>query len=88
MVINRTFDHPVAGVAGAALVVGLRCGALAVDWNRPSVGWLGAATAMAGSAGRLLAAMGVSAAVIAYLAEIGAGTMLLKGSLRTVRNNP
>ncbi len=80
LIINRVLDHPEAGVAWIALIVGLHFLALAVVWDQPSVRWLGMAITIAGAAGLLLAALGASDAVIATVAGIGAGTLLLGGS--------
>jgi hypothetical protein len=80
IVINGLLDHPDAGVAWIALVVGLHFIGLAAIWHEPSVGWLGAAIALCGLAGLLLAAADASEATIATVGGIIPGVLLLGGS--------
>src|SRR5690606_10251421 len=48
-IINNVLDHPEAGVAWIALIVGLHFIALASVWQQRSVGWLGFAITSVGA---------------------------------------
>ncbi|MFA7765991.1 hypothetical protein [Streptomyces sp. NRRL S-448] len=86
LVINLVLHVPQATVAWISLVVGLHFFGLAVVWRRPSLRLLAATMAACGAAGLVLAACGASLAVIATVAGIAPGALLLGSvawSLRT-----
>ncbi|MFF3084578.1 hypothetical protein ACFVRB_05915 [Streptomyces nojiriensis] len=86
LVINLVLHVPQATVAWIGLVVGLHFFGLAVAWRRQSLRPLAAAMAACGAAGLVLAACGASLAVIATVAGIAPGILLLGSvwwSLRT-----
>ena len=76
-VINGRLDAPQAGVAWIALVVGLHFLGLAAVWRQPFLSWLGAAIAVCGAAGLILAADDASAAAIAAISGVVPGGLLL-----------
>lgn len=77
IVVNGVLDSPDADVAWIALVVGLHFVGLAAIWQASSIGWLGAAIALCGMAGVLLAAPGASAATIAAIGGLAPGALLM-----------
>ncbi|MFJ6049570.1 hypothetical protein [Streptomyces sp. NPDC092307] len=86
LVITRVLHTPQASVAWLSLVVGLHFFGLAAVWRMPSLRWLAAAMTACGAAGLALAACGASLAVIASVAGIAPGALLLGAvwwSLRT-----
>ncbi|PWK74625.1 hypothetical protein BCL76_101359 [Streptomyces sp. CG 926] len=86
LVITRVLHAPQASVAWLSLVVGLHFFGLAAVWRMPSLRWLAAAMTACGAAGLVLAACGASLAVIATVAGIAPGALLLGAvwwSLRT-----
>ncbi|MER7823430.1 hypothetical protein ABTX85_12805 [Streptomyces sp. NPDC096097] len=86
LVITRVLHAPQASVAWLSLVVGLHFFGLAAVWRMPSLRWLAAAMTACGAAGLALAAGGASLAVIATVAGIAPGALLLGAvwwSLRT-----
>ncbi|MER6444622.1 hypothetical protein DEJ51_27715 [Streptomyces venezuelae] len=86
LVITRVLHTPQASVAWLSLVVGLHFFGLAAVWRMPSLRWLAAAMTACGAAGLALAACGASLAVIATVAGIAPGVLLLGSvwwSLRT-----
>ncbi|MFG2232016.1 hypothetical protein ACGFNX_18740 [Streptomyces sp. NPDC048723] len=86
LVINLVLHVPQATVAWISLVVGLHFFGLAVVWRRPSLRLLAATMAACGAAGLVLAACGASLTVIATVAGIAPGALLLGSvawSLRT-----
>ncbi|MFG2973691.1 hypothetical protein ACGFYY_11875 [Streptomyces sp. NPDC048331] len=86
LVITRVLHTPQASVAWLSLVVGLHFFGLAAVWRMPSLRRLAAAMTGCGAAGLVLAACGASLAVIATVAGIAPGVLLLGSvwwSLRT-----
>ncbi|MFC6984141.1 hypothetical protein [Streptomyces cirratus] len=77
VVINPVLHAAQATVGWIALVVGLHFFGLAAVWRRPSLCWLAAAMSVCGAVGLVLGAYGSSAAVIALIAGIAPGAMLL-----------
>ncbi|WP_327412589.1 hypothetical protein [Streptomyces sp. NBC_01233] len=87
-VINRLLHAPQATVGWIALVVGLHFFGLAAVWRMPSLRLPAAAMSACGAVGLVLAACGCSTAVIAAVAGIAPGALLL-GSVRwSVRTAP
>lgn len=76
-VINGRRDAPQAGVAWIALVVGLHFLGLAAVWRQPFLSGLGAAIAVCGAAGLILAAAHASAAAIAAISGVIPGGLLI-----------
>ncbi|MFB7255857.1 hypothetical protein [Streptomyces nojiriensis] len=87
LVINLVLHVPQATVAWISLVVGLHFFGLAVVWRMPALRLLAAAMAACGAAGLVLAACGASLAVIATVAGIAPGALLL-GSVRWSLRTP
>ncbi|MFF4446267.1 hypothetical protein [Streptomyces sp. NPDC001502] len=87
LVINLVLHVPQATVAWISLVVGLHFFGLAVVWRMPALRLLAAAMAACGAAGLVLAAGGASLAVIATVAGIAPGALLL-GSVRWSLRTP
>ncbi|MER6250164.1 hypothetical protein ABT224_02025 [Streptomyces sp. NPDC001584] len=87
LVINLVLHVPHATVAWISLVVGLHFFGLAVVWRMPALRLLAAAMAACGAAGLVLAACGASLAVIATVAGIAPGALLL-GSVRWSLRTP
>ncbi|WP_030769937.1 MULTISPECIES: hypothetical protein [unclassified Streptomyces] len=86
LVITQVLHTPQATVAWLSLVVGLHFFGLTAVWRMPSLRWLAAAMTACGAAGLVLAACGASLAVIATVAGIAPGVLLLgavRWSLRT-----
>ncbi|MFJ6480078.1 hypothetical protein ACIQK6_08085 [Streptomyces sp. NPDC091682] len=77
LVINLVFHAPQAAVPWLSLVVGLHFFGLAAVWRMPSLRPLAAAMAACGAAGLVLVAGGASLAVIAAVAGIAPGALLL-----------
>ena len=78
-VLARVFDAPEAGVAWVSVVVGVHFVALAVVWREASLHVLGAALALCGTAGLVLAATGTGDVVIATVGGVVPGFVLLAG---------
>lgn len=76
-VINGLLHAPSATVAWIALVVGLHFFGLAAVWHAASLRWLAAGMSACGAVGLILAACGSSLAVIAAVAGITPGALLL-----------
>ncbi|MFG2988763.1 hypothetical protein ACGFZK_05570 [Streptomyces sp. NPDC048257] len=87
-VVNRVLHAPQATVAWISLVVGLHFFGLAAVWRMPPLRLLAAAMAACGAAGLVLAASGASLAVIATVAGIAPGALLLGSVWWTVRTTP
>ncbi|MFD0272897.1 hypothetical protein ACFVHB_03175 [Kitasatospora sp. NPDC127111] len=85
VLINPVLHATRASVAWIALVVGLHFFGLAVVWRMPSIRLLAAAMSACGGAGLVLAVCGASAAVIAAVAGIAPGVMLLGSVWWSVR---
>lgn len=77
LVINGLLHAPHATVAWIALVVGLHFFGLAAVWRVASLRWLAAAMSACGAGGLILAACGSSLAVIAAVAGLAPGALLL-----------
>lgn len=77
VVINPVLHAPQATVGWIALVVGLHFFGLAAIWRLPSMRWLAAGMSVCGAVGLALGAYGSSAALIALIAGIAPGVMLL-----------
>ncbi|MBT2482864.1 hypothetical protein [Streptomyces sp. ISL-94] len=84
VLINRVLHTPDATVGWIALVVGLHFFGLAAVWHMPSLRWLAAAMSTCGAAGLALAASGSPTAVIATVAGITPGALLLGAVWRNV----
>ncbi|MFJ4187132.1 hypothetical protein [Kitasatospora sp. NPDC089509] len=76
-VINRVLHTPEATVGWIAFVVGVHFFGLAVAWRRPSLHRLGAGMAACGALGLALAFGGAPATVVALVAGIAPGLLLL-----------
>ncbi|MFF7589264.1 hypothetical protein ACFZCK_17425 [Kitasatospora purpeofusca] len=85
VVINPVLHAPKATVGWIALVVGLHFFGLAVVWRQPSLNALAAAMSGCGAAGLALAAAGVPTAVVATVAGIVPGALLLGSVARSLR---
>ncbi|MDY0811920.1 hypothetical protein [Kitasatospora purpeofusca] len=85
VVINPVLHAPKATVGWIALVVGLHFFGLAAVWRQPSLNALAAAMSGCGAAGLALAATGVPAAVVATVAGILPGALLLGAVARSLR---
>ncbi|MGW6570798.1 hypothetical protein ACWGAN_01280 [Streptomyces sp. NPDC054945] len=86
LVITPVLHAPQATVAWLSLVVGLHFFGLAAVWHMPSLRLPAAAMTACGAAGLALAACGATLAVIATVAGIAPGVLLLgavRWSLRT-----
>ncbi|GAA2638597.1 MULTISPECIES: hypothetical protein [Streptomyces] len=88
LVINLVLHTPHATVAWISLVVGLHFFGLAAVWRAPSLRLLAAAMAACGAAGLVLAACAVPLAVIATVAGILPGVLLLGSVWWGVRSAP
>ncbi|WP_329197311.1 MULTISPECIES: hypothetical protein [unclassified Streptomyces] len=77
VVINPVLHAPQATVGWIALVVGLHFFGLAAVWRLTSMRWLAAGLSVCGAVGLVLGAYGFSTAVIALIAGIAPGVMLL-----------
>ncbi|MFC8506819.1 hypothetical protein ACFU3J_06785 [Streptomyces sp. NPDC057411] len=77
LVISRVLHAPHAAVGWIAFVVGVHFFGLAAAWRRPRLHALGAALTACGAAGLALAAATASPAVIATVAGILPGVLLL-----------
>ncbi|MFE6836984.1 hypothetical protein ACFVFI_19405 [Streptomyces sp. NPDC057705] len=86
--INRLLHAPQATVGWIALVVGLHFFGLAALWRMPSLRLLAAAMSACGTAGLVLAAFDCPAAVIAVVAGITPGVLLLGSVWWSVRTAP
>ncbi|MFF9843520.1 hypothetical protein ACH414_28100 [Streptomyces sp. NPDC020422] len=85
LVISRVLHAPHAAVGWIAFVVGVHFFGLAAAWRRPRLHALGAALTACGAAGLALAAATASPAVIATVAGILPGVLLLASVWRSDR---
>ena len=79
LVLGRVLDAPEAGVAWISVVVGLHFTALAVLWREASLHVLGAAMAVCGAVGLLLAAVDAGQGAVAAVGGVVPGFLLLGG---------
>ncbi|WP_231978508.1 hypothetical protein [Streptomyces sp. TLI_053] len=85
VVVNPVLHAPKATVGWIALVVGLHFFGLAAVWRRPALNVLAAAMSVCGAAGVVLAAADAPAAVVAVVAGIAPGGLLLASVARSLR---
>ncbi|MFJ8435259.1 hypothetical protein ACIQ9P_28585 [Kitasatospora sp. NPDC094019] len=85
VVVNPVLHAPKATVGWIALVVGLHFFGLATVWRRPALHVLAAAMSVCGAAGVGLAAAGAPASVVAVVAGIAPGALLLGSVARSLR---
>lgn len=85
IVINGMFDRPSAVLPWVSLVVGLHFVALGSAWSESSLTAVGAAVAVLGLIGLVLAVRQESFVVISAVSGIGPGVLLLGGSLWAAR---
>jgi hypothetical protein len=76
-VINRVLHTPQATVGWIAVVVGVHFFGLATVWRRPELRTLGGGMAACGVLGLVLAFCGTAAALVALVAGIAPGLLLL-----------
>jgi hypothetical protein len=84
--LNGPLDLPRGVLAWISFVVGVHFLGLARIWNEPSLRLLGLAIAALGALGLGVAAAGASEAVVAAIAGVGPGALLLAGSLWGARS--
>ncbi|MER6032190.1 hypothetical protein [Streptomyces sp. NPDC001851] len=77
VLINGLLQAPLATLPWIAFVVGLHFFGLAAVWRMSALVWLGAAMSACGVAGLALAAWGSSAVIIAAVAGVAPGALLL-----------
>ncbi|MER7753923.1 hypothetical protein [Kitasatospora sp. NPDC097643] len=77
LALKWVFDAPELTVAWIALVVGLHFFALGAVWRQASLHVLAAAMSVCGAAGLILGAVGVGTPVVAAVAGIAPGVLLL-----------
>ncbi|MEU3778245.1 hypothetical protein AB0F11_34605 [Streptomyces sp. NPDC032472] len=82
VLINPVLHAPQVTVGWIAFVVGVHFFGLATAWQLPSLRTLGAAMAACGLGGMVLACFGAPAAVIAVVAGIAPGALLLAWTWR------
>lgn len=80
IVINAVLRLPQAILPWITFVVGVHFVVLGRVWRAPSIGWVGGALAVCGIAGFVAAVAGAPTAVIATLAGVLPGAVLLAGS--------
>ncbi|MGW7460172.1 hypothetical protein [Streptomyces sp. NPDC054797] len=88
LVVNHLLHAPQATGAWITFVVGLHFFGLAAVWRMPSLRLLAAAMSACGAAGLVLAACGSSPAVVAAVAGIAPGALLLASVWWSVRTGP
>lgn len=81
LLLNGPLALPEGVLPWITLVVGVHFLPLGRLWRAPSLGWLGAGLAVLGAVGLVLAATGASHAVVATVAGLCPGAVLLGGSL-------
>jgi hypothetical protein len=79
-VLRGPLDLPLAVLPWITFVVGVHFLGLAKVWSAPSLVWLGAALAACGLLGLLVAVVGAGEAVVAVVAGVAPGLLLLGGS--------
>jgi hypothetical protein len=79
-VLRGPLDLPLAVLPWITFVVGVHFLGLAKVWSAPSLAWLGAGLAACGGAGLLAAVAGAGEAVVAVVAGVVPGLLLLGGS--------
>ncbi|GAA3050694.1 hypothetical protein GCM10010464_13780 [Pseudonocardia yunnanensis] len=79
-VLRGPLDLPLAVLPWVTFVVGVHFLGLAKVWSAPSLLWLGAGLAACGLLGLLVAVTGAGEAVVAVVAGVAPGLILLGGS--------
>jgi hypothetical protein len=79
-VLRGPLDLPLAVLPWITFVVGVHFLGLAKVWSAPSLVWLGAGLAAFGVLGLLVAVIGAGEAVVAVVAGVAPGLLLLGGS--------
>ncbi len=77
VIVTGPLDAPDAGVAWTSVVVGVHFFGLAAVWKQPFQAWLGGAITVCGVSGLILAALGASTPVVAVVAGVAPGLLLL-----------